>query len=142
MKITFAASNIGIVKLGPSDVVPKKFIFACGQLSSTTIVSPHITTVKMQLSEESKVRPVTCTKNITGSNACYRSALPKSSTSPASQSTSMASSLPMASLQHCIQGLTIIDSGYVPLILWLGYTRSVPRPSLIKYASTGTQIHS
>jgi hypothetical protein len=28
-----------------------------------------------------------------------------------------------------------IFSGYLPLIIYLGYTRSVPRPSLIKYAS-------
>jgi hypothetical protein len=27
-------------------------------------------------------------------------------------------------------------SGYLPLIIYLGYTRSVPRPSLIKYDST------
>ncbi|KAI5259471.1 hypothetical protein E4T42_00079 [Aureobasidium subglaciale] len=26
-------------------------------------------------------------------------------------------------------------SGYLPLIIYLGYTRSVPRPSLIKYDS-------
>ncbi|KAI5208631.1 hypothetical protein E4T39_01390 [Aureobasidium subglaciale] len=27
-------------------------------------------------------------------------------------------------------------SGYLPLIIYLGYTRSVPRPSLIKYDSS------
>ncbi|KAI4743462.1 hypothetical protein E4T50_06177 [Aureobasidium sp. EXF-12298] len=29
-----------------------------------------------------------------------------------------------------------VHYGYLPLIIYLGYTRSVPRPSLIKYEST------
>lgn len=30
--------------------------------------------------------------------------------------------------------LSLFYSGYLPLIIYLGYTRSVPRPSIIKYA--------
>ena len=30
--------------------------------------------------------------------------------------------------------LHLFYSGYLPLIIYLGYTRSVPRPSIIKYA--------
>ena len=33
-------------------------------------------------------------------------------------------------------------SGYLPLIIYLGYTRSVPRPSLIKYGSTSGNVQA
>jgi hypothetical protein len=114
------------LKLGRSKT-RKKFMMSAETLLANII--NHIPyTDKMQLSEESKVHPVPrCPVSI--SNNRHRSALRRLSTSLGSQSTSTS-----PNLSHLLCMNLTLDSGYVPLILWLGYTRSVPRPSLIKCA--------
>ncbi|ETI23441.1 hypothetical protein G647_05243 [Cladophialophora carrionii CBS 160.54] len=36
----------------------------------------------------------------------------------------------------------VVHYGYLPLILYLGYTRSEPKPALIRYCSTTSWVQS
>ena len=93
-----------------------KLIDSCPKCSSpldltSTAFSIHKHTVKMQLSEETKVGHLqrrVCTQ----ANTCTQERIGR-----------------LIDLSK-----TAIHYGYLPLILYLGYSYSNPRPTLIKYA--------